>query len=187
MIFLFIFSILSFLGLWLSANWIVNSSSKIASYFGISSLVIGLTIVSFGTSAPEFAVSLSAALSGNSDISVSNIVGSNIFNLGFILGSVALFCPISTSLILLKRDCSVLIFSSFLLLVFLRDGLLSRAEGILFIFFLIGYLFLLFFSKREEKSNKETKDLIKISDFIFLILGLVLISISSKVLIHCSS
>ena len=72
------------------AAWLVDSAAKIAKRFGISELIIGLTVVAFGTSAPEFGVTILAALRGMGDISVGNIVGSNIFNLGFILGGTAI-------------------------------------------------------------------------------------------------
>jgi cation:H+ antiporter len=73
--------------LWFGANWIVTSASLIARRYNVSELVIGLTIVALGTSAPEFLVTVNAAFRGQNDISLSNVVGSNIFNLGFILGS----------------------------------------------------------------------------------------------------
>ncbi len=84
-------------GLWVGALWVVEGSISIARKIGISELVIGLTVVSLGTSSPEFAVSVLAALKGHGNISVGNVVGSNIFNIGFILGGVALVHPISTS------------------------------------------------------------------------------------------
>ena len=89
--------VLSFILLWVGSNHLVESASRVAERFGVSDLVIGLTIVAFGTSAPEFAVTISAAYKGYLSISVGNIVGSNIFNLGFILGSVAIIKSIQTS------------------------------------------------------------------------------------------
>ena len=98
--------VLSIGALWLGAVWVVESASRIAKKLGISELVIGLTVVALGTSAPEFAVTITAAVKGQAAISVGNIVGSNIFNLGFILGGVALIRPIRTSRKLVYRGHS---------------------------------------------------------------------------------
>ena len=92
----------------LGAHWVVESAARVAKRLGISELVIGLTIVAFGTSAPEFAVTLIAASKGQGDISVGNIVGSNIFNLGFILGGCALVRAIPIGRTMLRRDGAVL-------------------------------------------------------------------------------
>ena len=87
----------SILLLWQGATWLVDSAARIGRALHMSGLTIGLTIVAFGTSAPEFAVTVGAALQGQSDISVGNIVGSNIFNLGFILGGCAAIKALQTS------------------------------------------------------------------------------------------
>ena len=81
--------------LWKGADWLVDSAAEIAHSFKISDLIIGLTVVAFGTSAPEFAVTISAAFTNQTDISIGNVIGSNIFNLGFILGGTAIIRPIS--------------------------------------------------------------------------------------------
>jgi cation:H+ antiporter len=140
-------------GLWWSAVWIVEASTRIAKRLGISELVIGLTVVAIGTSAPEFAVSVAAALEGHADISVGNVVGSNIFNLGFILGGVALIRPITTSKALVFRDGTVLIGTTFLLLLFLSNLTLVRWEGLVLIGLLIAYV--IFLIVRREPSEEE--------------------------------
>ena len=137
----------SILALWGGAVWVVDSSSSIASRLGISEIVIGLTVVAFGTSAPEFAVTLMAAVRNQADISVGNIVGSNIFNLGFILGSVAIVRAIYTSKKLILRDGSILLLSSLVLVYFLFDNSLSRTEGIILFVSLFIYLIFLFIKK----------------------------------------
>ncbi|MGE3800705.1 MAG: sodium:calcium antiporter, partial [Candidatus Kapaibacterium sp.] len=121
--------VLSILALWKGADFLVEAAARIAVRFGVSQLVIGLTIVAFGTSAPEFVVSVLAAARGQADISVGNIVGSNIFNLGFILGMVALLRTIKTSTPLVYRDGLVLIAISALLLFFMQDLQLERWEA----------------------------------------------------------
>lgn len=140
-------------GLWFGANWLVDGSVCVAKKIGISELAIGLTIVSMGTSAPEFAVSILSALKGHANISVANVVGSNIFNLGFIMGGVALIRPIITSETIVKRDGSVLIFSTFLLLLIFMDLHLSRWEGMLLICLLVCYIICLFFFKSTESED----------------------------------
>jgi cation:H+ antiporter len=139
--------VLSIGALWWGAVWVVDSASSIAGKLGISEIVIGLTIVAFGTSAPEFAVTILAAIRDQADISVGNIVGSNIFNVGFILGGVACVRAISSSKKLVYRDGTILILSSLLLVFFLYDTSLSRTEGIILFASLIVYLFFLFIKK----------------------------------------
>jgi len=118
----------SITALWLGAVWVVEAAARIAGRLGISELVIGLTVVAFGTSAPEFAVTITAALKGQTAISVGNVVGSNIFNLGFILGGVALLKPVSTSRRLVMRDGLLLLFSSALLLFFYMTCILAETR-----------------------------------------------------------
>ncbi len=135
--------ILCVLGLWWGAVWVVEAAVRIAKRLGLSELVIGLTVVAMGTSAPEFAVTIGAALRGEGDISVGNVIGSNIFNLGFILGGVAIVRAITTSRTMVVRDGGMLIGVSLALLFFLLDHQMSRLEGgILFslLFLYTGYL-----------------------------------------------
>ena len=115
------------------AVWLVDSAVKIASWLGISELVIGLTIVAMGTSAPEFGVTILAALRGMGDISVGNIVGSNIFNLGFILGGTAAIRGLGTSKNIIYRDGAFLLFGTLLLTLLLWDLALVHVEGIILI------------------------------------------------------
>ena len=140
--------------LWKGAELIVESSAHIAKRFGVSQLVIGLTVVSFGTSAPEFAVTLIAALNDQPNISVGNVVGSNIFNLGFILGGVALIRGISTSKNLVYRDGIVLFATTLLILFFIGDLNFQRWEGITMILLLVAYLSFLIFRKDEELADE---------------------------------
>ena len=126
--------------LWFGADQFVTGASRVARRLGIPGLVIGLTVVAFGTSAPEFAVTIDAALAGQSDISVANVVGSNVLNLGFILGGVALVRALPTSTTLVRRDGLLLVASTALLLVVALDGRLSALEGALLFASLLAYL-----------------------------------------------
>ena len=101
--------ILSLVALYIGAGWLVQGSSALALKAKISPLVVGLTIVAFGTSAPELVVSLNATLSGQGDIAIGNIVGSNIFNIGVILGVSATICPLQVKKQLLRIDIPVML------------------------------------------------------------------------------
>ena len=109
--------IISILMLWKGADWLVEAAAEIAHSLKISDLVIGLTVVAFGTSAPEFAVTIRAAITGQTDISIGNVVGSNIFNLGFILGGTAMIRAINITPKLLYRDGAFLMLATILIYV----------------------------------------------------------------------
>ena len=157
-----ILQILGLLGsivlLWKGADLFVDGAVQIARRFKISELAIGLTLVGFGTSAPEFAVSIGAALTGRPDISVGNIVGSNIFNLGFILGGCAAVFPMLTSRKLVYRDGLFLIVVTVGLAFFIGDLTLSRWEGALMILLLTGYLVALFRERSSFDDEAEEGD-----------------------------
>ena len=132
-----------------SASWIIESAAGLARRLGVSELIIGLTIVAAGTSAPEFGVTILAAFEGHGDISVGNIVGSNIFNLGFVLGAAALFRAIPTNPPLFWRDGFVLLASSIVLLSLVGiDLTLDHRDGALLFAFLLLYLGWLFKNRR---------------------------------------
>jgi cation:H+ antiporter len=135
------------IALWRGAVWVVESASRIAKRLGVSELVIGLSVVAMGTSAPEFAVTVGAALKGQADISIGNVVGSNIFNLGFILGGVALVRAIKTTRSLVYRDGFVMIGITLLLILFLSDLTMERWEGATMLALLAGYIALLIYQK----------------------------------------
>jgi len=143
----------SIVSLWWGAVWIVESAVRIAKRLGLSELIIGLTVVAIGTSAPEFAVTVGAALEGQGDISVGNVVGSNIFNLGFILGGVALVRAICTTRTMVVRDGGMLIGTSLLLLLFLWDHRMGRFEGGILIALLVLYLGYLIWKKEPIEDS----------------------------------
>ena len=143
------------------ADLFVDGAAQIARKMNISELVIGLTLVGFGTSAPEFAVSIGAALTGRPDMSVGNIVGSNIFNLGFILGGCAAIAPIACSKQLVFRDGFFLIAVTSLLAFFIGDLQLERWEGIVMMALLVCYLVLLFFKGGDVEEHAQDHDISK--------------------------
>ncbi len=156
------------------ANILVESAARIARRIGLSELIIGLTIVAMGTSAPEFAVTIAAALQGKSDISVGNVVGSNIFNLGFILGTVVAVRAIATSPKLVYRDGMMLIGATLVLLFFMRDLHLQPYEGALLFLGLVIYLFYLFRQREVPTDEIPEGEFRKRDPFLFLV-GLTLI------------
>ncbi len=132
---------------------LVRGASKLAVSLGISPLVVGLTVVAFGTSAPEFAVSIQAALSGQVDIALGNVVGSNIFNVLFILGISALIVPLIVSAQIVRQEVPIMIGASLLLAAFAFDGSIVRWEaGVLFALLLTYTAFLIIQSRRESQA-----------------------------------
>ncbi len=136
--------------LYLGGESLVRGSSRLAERFGIPPLIIGLTIVAFGTSSPELLVSLSAAFKGAGDVAIGNVVGSNIFNIAFILGLTALIRPPSVHLDLIRREIPVLIFVSLAGFGLVMSGQVSRLAGVLLFLGLCGYLL---FSLREARKQ----------------------------------
>lgn len=153
----------------------------------ISPLVIGLTIVAFGTSAPELAVSLGATLRGQGDIAIGNIVGSNIFNIGVILGVSATICPLQVKKQLLRIDIPIMLAATILFTILFWNGTLGRMEGLFFLTGIIIYtLFSLLYSrKQEEEPNLELEEQPKhwAVDTLTIIGGLVVLVFASRLLV----
>lgn len=121
------------------ASFLVKGASRLALSLGLSPLVIGLTVVAFGTSAPEVAVSVGAVLGGQNDIAIGNVVGSNIFNVLFILGASALIVPLVVNSQIIRQEVPIMIAVSVLLIVLLHDRKLGMFEGGLLLAVLVGY------------------------------------------------
>jgi cation:H+ antiporter len=137
----------------LGAELLVRGASKLALSFGISPLVVGLTVVAFGTSSPEFAVSIQSAWAGQVDIALGNVVGSNIFNVLFILGLSALITPLLVARQLIRQEVPIMIGVSLLLFALAYDGGISRVDGAVMFGLLLAYtVFLVRQSRREGKA-----------------------------------
>jgi cation:H+ antiporter len=128
-----------FILLVVGAEFLVRGASKVAALFGISPLVIGLTVVAYGTSTPELAVSIQAGLAGAADIAVANVVGSNIFNILLILGICAIIQPLVVAQQLVRLDVPLMIGLSVLTVLFALDGRIGMLDGIIFVIGLIVY------------------------------------------------
>lgn len=137
------------------AEALVRGASKLALSWGISPLVVGLTIVAFGTSSPEVAVSVGAALQGKSDIAVGNVVGSNIFNVLFILGVSALIVPLVVHVQLIRQEVPIMIGASLILIALALDGTVTRGEAALLFVLLIAYTAFLVVQSRRERAFAE--------------------------------
>jgi cation:H+ antiporter len=136
--------------LYFGGEWLIRGASALASRLGVSPLAIGLTVVAFGTSAPELVVSVDAALSGANDISVGNVVGSNIANIVLILGLAALLRPATVVAKVVRVDAPIMVLVSFALLAVLADGTASRMDGSLLLAGLVGYVAFTFWEARRE-------------------------------------
>lgn len=158
------------------ADLFVEGASDLATKLKIPSLIIGLTIVAFGTSAPEAAVSISSALSGSNAIAVSNVVGSNIFNLLAVIGITAILYKIDITKESLKQDFPILLGSSILLLIFIyTSSEISRIEGLILFLLLIAYIFMLIIKSRRESTNMPigTTHLTMPKIILYILIGLV--------------
>lgn len=185
--------LLSLVILYFGAEGLVSGASSLAKRLGVSPLVIGLTIVSIGTSMPELVVSSKAALAGQSALSIGNVLGSNMFNVGIILGLSAIIYPVLVKRQLLKLDVPIMIFSSILFLIFFLDSRISRIESGLTLLIFISYIIYLYLSSnKDSKQTAEDKSQniedIKMSkhwvlDLIFILVGLLGLVYGSDLLV----
>lgn len=176
--------IIGFVFLIIGANWLVDGASSIAKKNNVSDLVIGLTIVAFGTSAPELVVNSVASINGNADIVFGNIIGSNNFNLYIILGIAGLIYPIKVQSSTAWRELPIALFVSILLLILAnnffihQDTEISRLDAIILLIFFLAFLFYVFKQLKQEKSaviTHENKSLSKIWGLLIIgMLGLLI-------------
>ena len=173
---------------------LVRGASRLATALRISPLVIGLTVVAFGTSAPELAVSVQATLAGSGDLAVGNVVGSNIFNVLFILGLSALIVPLAVSSQLIRWDVPVMIVASLLVPIFGWDGSINRLEGAILFVGVVAYTWRCIRQSRKESlavyaefaqewptaSHRAGKQVL---DLVLIVIGLILLGGGSRLLI----
>jgi cation:H+ antiporter len=175
------------------ASLVVDAACRIGRRYGISELVIGLTLVAMGTSAPEFAVTLTSALGGQGDISLANVVGSNIFNLGFILGVCALFHAVPTGPVMFRRDGSVLVLAGLMVLLSAYDLKFARWEGTALCLGLIFYVYWLF--RTSKSPGPEGLSVAEAAergppawrDGLIFLAGLVLVVFGARLLVDSST
>lgn len=189
------FITLALLLLFFGAESLVRGSASLALRAGLSRLMVGLTIVSFGTSSPELIVSIKAALSQQGDISVGNVVGSNTFNIGVILGLTALVCPIPVNRQIIKIDAPIALGAALLLPVFLLNHNLGRIEGLLLFAGIVAYISMNFvLAQRQARVEAEDRDDASVPgvsrhvviDIAYILGGLGVLVIGSRLLVDHS-
>lgn len=184
--------IFSLVVLYFAANWLVLGGSSLAKRLGVSPLIIGLTVVSFGTSAPELVVSVQASLAGQGALSIGNVVGSNFFNIGVILGISALIYPLLVKRQLFKLDVPVMIGATVLFLITFYDGKLTTFEAVIYlVLFVVYMIFLTIMSLRKESPGADDVDTFKLTkhwaiDILFIVLGLGGLIFGSDLLVNNS-
>ncbi|MBQ1275224.1 MAG: calcium/sodium antiporter [Cellulosilyticum sp.] len=186
---MYILLLVGFVLLVKGADFFVEGSSSVAKMFKIPSVVVGLTIVAMGTSAPEEAVSITASLSGSNDIALSNVIGSNIFNLLVVIGACAVIKGVDTPMEILKRDLPVNIGATALLLIIIRDATISRIEGIILLLCMVVYLVIVVTKalKNKIEEEEEEKVLSPLMSAIYIVGGLVAIVIGGDLVVDNAS
>ncbi len=137
------------------ADWLVRGAARMAAWMGISPLVIGLTVVAFGTSAPELAINVQSSLAGQPDIAIGNVVGSNIANILLILGISAVIAPMVVQQQVVKQDVPLMLGISVIAYLYALDGLISTLEGVMLFSALLFYIWFLIHQSRTETSEVE--------------------------------
>lgn len=179
--------------LYFGADWLIRGGARLGMRVGLSPLVVGLTIVAFGTSTPELFVACSAAFDGKGGMAVGNVLGSNMFNIAVILGIAVLFRPLTVRIQLLRFDIPLLILSSLLTCWFLVDGWMARWEGIILFSGILGYTYLNYrLAKRKpsedvlEEFSSDMPELkgTPVNDFLWILLGLVFLSGGAQAMVE---
>ncbi len=158
---MYLFLLLGLVALVKGADFFVEGSSSVARLLKVPPMIIGLTIVSLGTSLPEAAVSVTASLAGNNDLSLSNVTGSNIFNILVVVGVCVLIRPLHSDKDSLRRDFPVSIGASLLLLLFALNGTIGRIEGILFLLICAAYIAVLIRSALKSRADSNEEAVVK--------------------------
>ena len=170
------------------ADWFVDGASGIAAKLRIPQLVIGLTIVAMGTSAPEAAVSISAALKGSADITIGNIVGSNILNIFIILGLAAAIVPIAVAKSTIRIDIPFMLIITGVLLALGWDGTVTLTDGMIMLLLFAAYLgYMLYMAKKGGEEGAQIKDLKLWQALLYTVIGLVLIVWGADVAVNAAT
>lgn len=186
---MYVWLVVGFILLIKGADFFVEGSSSVAKLLKIPSVVIGLTIVAMGTSAPEAAVSITAGLAGNNDIAISNIIGSNIFNLLVVVGVCAVMKGVTTDKDILKRDMPVNIGISALLLLFLIDLKITRIEGVILLILFAAHMVIVVGEgiKNRTKEVEEVKTLNPVLSIVFIVAGLAAVVFGGDLVVDNAS
>tara|TARA_B100000530_G_scaffold123056_1_gene76876 strand:- start:644 stop:1576 length:933 start_codon:yes stop_codon:yes gene_type:complete len=170
------------------SNYLLKSAVDLSIKLNLSKVVIGLTVVSFATSAPELLISISSALKGSSDIAISNVLGSNIANLGLVLGTALCFTTIKIPKSNIKYDWTFMMFVSILFYFFLKDFVINRVEGLILFLILIVFLFFIVKIRKDEKMEDvvENETVSNFKILLLLILSSLLLYFGSELFVKSS-
>lgn len=192
-----LFCFAGFLLLYFSAEWLVKGSSSLARNMGVTPIVIGLTVVAFGTSAPELVVSLVSAIKGKSMIAVGNVIGSNICNIALVLGLSAVFQPIRSSGEVVNRELPVMIGISLFLLLLSWNSVIGRAEGIILFGGVVAYTIVNYQRAMRKTGDGEKNEVSsyraeleeigyvasRVKQIIFIIVGIAGVAFGAKLVV----
>lgn len=170
------------------SNYLLKSAVELSVKLKLSKVVIGLTVVSFATSAPELLISISSALKGSADIAISNVIGSNIANIGLVLGSALFFTSIKIPKSNMFYDWTFLLIISFVFYFFLKDYTVNRVEGIILFTGLILFLFLIV-KIRKDDSNEDISDEVTLSNLnilVYIIVSSFVLYVGSELFVNSS-
>lgn len=185
---MYVLLLIGFVLLIKGADLFVEGSSSIAGILKIPSVIIGLTIVAMGTSAPEAAVSITAGLAGNSDISLGNVIGSNFFNLLVVIGVCAAIFPATSNEDILKRDLWWNVGVSVLLFLLIMDGSISRVEGIILLVVFVSYLGLMVRSALKNRIEETPTDILPLwKSLLFVLIGLAAVVFGGDMVVDNAS
>lgn len=182
-------------GLFYGGDWLVRGASNLAMSFGVSILIIALTFVAIGTSMPELLVSAQAALAGKSDLAIGNVLGSNIANVGLILGATGLITPLSVKAVILRREIPIMILFTLFTYLLTLDGEIGRVDGLLLLFFFAGFNAMFYYLAKKEQEAREhlladvdesqiTSSQGRPKELLFLILGILALVVGSRLMVE---
>lgn len=174
------FIIVGLITLYFGGNFVVTACTRLAKYFNISPFIIGATVIGLGTSAPELAVSVLASVNGYGELALGNVIGSNIANIGLVLGLTGLFVPITIEETRLKKESPALIIASILVVVLAWNNHLNRTEGLAMLTLLLIYLLKTFSQKEYNLIQLEEDSFFLVNkgiviQFVLVILGIVML------------
>lgn len=170
------------------ADWFVDGSASVAKRLKVPSVIIGLTIVALGTSLPEASVSITASISGNNELAISNVVGSNIFNTLVVVGCSAMISPFIMDRSIVNRDLKINVLASIVLAIFVLDGKLQRFEGFIFMVMLVLYIVnLIKMAMQNRVEEEEEKNLSIPMCILFIVVGVVSIKFGGDFVVNSAS
>ena len=185
--------IFGLVALFVGGNWLVRGAANTALSLGVSVLIIALTFVALGTSMPELLVSAQAAVTGKSDLAIGNVIGSNIANIGLILGAAGLITPLGVKATLLRREIPIMIVVSIAVYALTLDGQISREDGLLLLIAFVAFNIAVYFLAKREADTRDrlladvdddgSKDLSRSREIAYLVAGIAALALGSRLMV----